>query len=133
MSSDSFDFSSHYDDEDDHGSARKLPGYLLYVGLASVLSGFAVGVYGVLYAITNTQQLITGGIGYILCTVVPIALLLLIIAKHESARRDSNSGRYDSVGGNKLLKNFRKFVVLAGLIAAALPIWVLLTPIAQTI
>lgn len=133
MNSDSFNFSGDYDDEDYSGTARKLPVYLLYIGLASVLCGFAVGVYGLMYALTDTQQLITGGIGYVLCTVVPIALLLLIIAKHESARRDPNSGRYDSVGGNKLLKNFRKFVVLAGLIAAALPIWVLLTPIAQSI
>lgn len=130
---DSFPFSSHYDDEEDNGPDRKPPVYLLYVGLVSVLSGFAVGVYGLKYALTDTQQFITGGIGYILCTVVPIALLLFMIAKHEAARRELNSGRYDSMGGNKLLRKFRNFVVFAGLITAALPIWVLLTPIAQSI
>lgn len=131
MSSDSFEFPDIQDEDQLPG--RKLPGYFLYVGLVSVLAGIGVGVYGLLYALTDTQQLVTGGIGYILCTVIPIVLLLVIYAKHEAARKEDELGRYDSVGGNKLARNFLKRVVLSGLIVAALPIWVLLTPIAQSI
>ena len=130
MSSDSVDFENYFDGID--GTLRKPPSFLLFVGLSLVILGFLLGVYGFLNSTgaTNNEQFLFGGLGYLSAGLIPIVILQVIRAKHLSALSNNEEGDYDIFAGNKLQSRYLK-VVLLGLIAAALPIWVFLSPIAE--
>ena len=132
MKSDSFLTDDDFGDE--NPNPKKPPTYLLFVGLLSILVGLTVGIYGFQISKTgavNSQQYALGGVGYLFTIVIPLILLQVIHSKHDSARRQNEGGNYDFLAGNKLTKNFRSKVIPIGIISAALPIWVFLSPIAE--
>ena len=111
---------------------KQPPKILFAVGLLSVLLGTLIGAYGIFSAETasNSQQFLVGSSGYLLTALFPIIVLQLILIKHTSALALNQEEPYDSYAGEQMQSKFRK-VVLAGLISAALSIWVFFLPIAE--
>jgi hypothetical protein len=130
MSSDSLTY-----DDDSFASDmpwKKPPTILLYIGIASVVSGLALGIYGVIRisGTSSTQQYLFGGIGYVLTALLPIILLQVIRQAHASALAANEDHPYDIFAGQQLQSKFLK-LVLIGLISAAFSIVVLFWPIAE--
>ena len=111
---------------------KQPPKILFVVGLLSVVFGTLVGAYGVFASKTasNSQQFLTGSAGYFLTALFPIVILQIILARHTSALALNQEEPYDSYAGQKMQSKFRK-VVFAGLISAALSIYVFFLPIAE--
>lgn len=111
---------------------KQPPKILFVVGLLSVLLGTLIGAYGIVSAETasNSQQHLVGSAGYLLTALFPIIVLQLILMRHTSALALNQEEPYDSYAGEQMQSKFRK-VVLAGLISAALSIWVFFLPIAE--
>jgi hypothetical protein len=116
----------------DEGPPKQPPKILFIIGLLSVLLGTLVGAYGVFAAKTasNYQQFLTGSAGYLLTALFPIVIVQIILTRHTSALALNQEEPYDSYAGQKMQSKFRK-VVLAGLISAALSIYVFFLPIAE--
>ena len=114
------------------GPPKQPPKILFVVGLLSVLLGTLIGAYGIVSAETasNSQQFLVGSSGYLLTALFPIIVLQLILIKHTNALALNQEEPYDSYAGEQMQSKFRK-VVLAGLISAALSIWVFFLPIAE--
>lgn len=131
MSSDSFDFGGGFGGFD--GPPKQPPKILTYLGLTSVLLGALVGAYGVRISLsgsTNTIQYVIGGIGYLLTAVIPIVLLQVVRSKHAASLQNNKEVSYDIYAGTKQQSFFLK-IVATGLLAAALPIFVLFLPLAE--
>ena len=111
---------------------KQPPKILFVVGLLSVLLGTLIGAYGIVSAETasNSQQHLVGSAGYLLTALFPIIVLQLILMRHTTALALNQEEPYDSYAGEQMQSKFRK-VVLAGLISAALSIWVFFLPIAE--
>ena len=111
---------------------KQPPKILFVVGLLSVLLGTLIGAYGIVSAETasNSQQHLVGSAGYLLTALFPIIVLQLILMRHTSALALNQEEPYDGYAGEQMQSKFRK-VVLAGLISAALSIWVFFLPIAE--
>jgi hypothetical protein len=111
---------------------KQPPKILFVVGLLSVLLGTLIGAYGIVSSETasNSQQHLVGSAGYLLTALFPIIVLQLILMRHTSALALNQEEPYDSYAGEQMQSKFRK-VVLAGLISAALSIWVFFLPIAE--
>jgi hypothetical protein len=111
---------------------KRPPRILFIFGLASVLLGTLVGLYGIVTASTAsiTQQYSVGITGYLLTALLPIIILQLILTKHTDALAHNQVQPYDSYAGEQMQNKFRK-VVLLGLISAGLSIWVFFLPIAE--
>lgn len=129
MSSDSLTY-----DDDSFGSDapwKKPPTILLYIGLASVVSGLSLGVYGLFRSgASSSQQHLFGAIGYVLTALLPIVLLQLIRQAHASALAANEDEPYDIYAGQQLQSKFLKLVLL-GLISAAFSIVVFFLPFAE--
>jgi hypothetical protein len=111
---------------------RKPPYLIFYAGLASVLIGILIGIYGIITAssASNAEELIIGGVGYLLTAFIPIVLLQIIRSKHANALAANQDEPYDIYAGGQMQSRYLK-VVLLGLVGAALPIWVFFLPIAE--
>ena len=129
MSSDSLTY-----DDDTFGSDapwKKPPTIFLYIGMASVVSGLALGVYGLIRSgASSSQQHLFGAIGYVLTALLPIILLQLIRQAHASALAVNEDEPYDIYAGQQLQSKFLK-LVLVGLISAAFSIVVFFLPFAE--
>lgn len=129
MSSDSLTY-----DDDSLGSDapwKKPPTIFLYIGMASVVSGLALGVYGLIRSgASSSQQHFFGAIGYVLTALLPIILLQLIRQAHASALAVNEDEPYDIYAGQQLQSKFLK-LVLIGLISAAFSIVVFFLPFAE--
>ena len=110
----------------------KPPTFFFYIVLASVSIGAAIGVYGMVRpsGLSNTQQYLIGGIGYILTALLPIALLQITRSKHDAAKANYKDRSYDFYGGERLQKLMLRSVAL-GLICAFAPIWIFFSPLAE--
>ena len=125
----SFDFGPSSSDDYFSGNVIKPPTKLLYVGLSSILIGVVAGLIGLLIFRGNSSlQFAAGGAGYIFTALLPIVLLQIIRSRHLSAMGNKDES-YDTYAGEKLQAQYLK-VVLIGLVTAALPLWVALSPIA---
>ena len=126
-----FSSSSFHNDSGSWGSSTVLqpPKFALPAALASILVGVAIGVFGILQSTANSQKTIFGIIGYLLCIIIPIALLQLTVSDHSKKLRE-HPEEYNSYGGLELQGKMRK-IVLLGLIAAAIPLFLFTTPIAE--
>jgi hypothetical protein len=129
MSSDSLTY-----DDDSYGSDapwKKPPTIFLYIGMASVVSGLALGVYGLIRSgASSSQQHLFGAIGYVLTALLPIILLQLIRQAHASALAVNEDEPYDIYAGQQLQSKFLK-LVLIGLMSAAFSIVVFFLPFAE--
>ena len=121
-------------DDDSYGSDapwKKPPTIFLYIGMASVVSGLALGVYGLIRSgASSSQQHLFGAIGYVLTALLPIILLQLIRQAHASALAVNEDEPYDIYAGQQLQSKFLK-LVLVGLISAAFSIVVFFLPFAE--
>ena len=111
---------------------KKPPTILLYLGIASVIAGLGIGVFGIvsISGSSSSQQYLFGAIGYILTALVPIVFLQIIRQSHNSALAMNEEEPYDIYAGQQLQSKFLK-VVLIGLISAACSIVVFFWPIAE--
>jgi hypothetical protein len=110
---------------------KKPPTILLYIGIASVAFGLALGVYGLFRSgASSSQQHLFGAIGYVLTALLPIILLQLIRQAHASALAANEDEPYDIYAGQQLQSKFLK-LVLIGLISAAFSIVVFFLPFAE--
>jgi hypothetical protein len=114
------------------GALKRPPLTLFYLGLASVLLGILIGGYGIATAssASNAEELVIGGVGYLLTALIPIILLQIIRSRHAHALAANQDEPYDIYAGGQMQSRYLK-VVLVGLIGAALPIWVFFLPIAE--
>ena len=121
-------------DDDSFGNDtpwKKPPTIFLYIGMASVVSGLALGVYGLIRSgASSSQQHLFGAIGYVLTALLPIILLQLIRQAHASALAVNEDEPYDIYAGQQLQSKFLK-LVLIGLISAAFSIVVFFLPFAE--
>lgn len=125
------DFSSTtFHNESSWGSSTVIqpPNFVLPASLGSIATGVAIGIYGIFNA-TSTQQTIFGILGYLVCIVIPISLLQYSVNSHMK-RLANNPEEYNAYGGIELQAKMRK-IVLIGLIAAAIPLYLFTTPIAE--
>ena len=131
MSSDSLSFDDDYIGSDTPW--KKPPTILLYLGIASVVVGLGIGIFGIvsISGSSSTQQYLFGSIGYLLTALVPIVFLQIIRSRHSAALAVNQDEPYDSYAGYRLEKRYLK-VVFIGLISAGLSIYVLFLPIAET-
>jgi ABC-type maltose transport system permease subunit len=128
--SESFDFSGDAGWSDE--KLKRPPKILTYLGLLSVLIGALIGVYGVmnLSGSTTSTQIILGGFGYFFTAFLPIVLLQIVRSKHAAAFRENKDVPYDIYAGIQQRSRSLK-IVAAGLLLAALPIYVLFLPLAE--
>jgi hypothetical protein len=114
------------------GELLKPPTLLFYIGLISVITGIAIGAYGIFSSgsASNIQEEIIGIVGYLLTALIPIVLLQVIRSKHAKAVAGNQDQPYDIYAGGELQSRYLK-VVFLGLLGAALPIWVFFLPIAE--
>ena len=132
--------SKDFSDPDDYSfginsSLRKPPTILFFGGLASVILGAALGlfgIYGIQTAIvaSSSMEYLIGFGGYLLTAIIPIILLQIIKSRHQNYVKNNNEEPYDLYAGNILISKYLK-VVFFGLIAAAPCIWVFFQPIAE--
>ena len=127
-------FSSDNDFYGNDAPLKHPPKILFVAGLLSVFFGTLVGVYGIISAETasNSLEYLLGALGYLLTALLPIIILQIILMKHTSALAFNQEQPYDSYAGEQMQSKFRK-VVLVGLIAAGLSIWVFFLPIAELV
>ena len=106
---------------------------LFFLGVFSVIAGTCVGVFGIISAetATNSREYLLGLTGYVLTALIPIVLLQVIRHSHTSSIHKNQDEPYDIYAGTNHQNRFLK-IVLAGLISAALSIWVFFLPIAET-
>jgi hypothetical protein len=111
---------------------RKPSRILFLSGLISVLLGIALGLWGLKSVGTssNAQEYEIGFLGYLFTALIPIILLQVIIGSHSKSLAKNHDQPYDIYAGNSNIANFKK-IVLIGLIAASIPIWVFFYPIAE--
>ena len=130
MSADSLSFDDDYIGSDTPW--KKPPTILLYLGIASVVIGLGIGIFGIvsIRGSSSTQQYLFGAIGYILTALIPIVFLQIIRQSHNSALAVNAEEPYDIYAGQKLQSKFLT-VVLIGLISAACSIVVFFWPIAE--
>ena len=122
-------------DEDFYGNDAPLkrpPTYVFISAVISVTFGFLIGIFGVLGADTasNSKEYLIGTVGYVLTALIPIILLQISRNRHATALSLNQEEPYDSYAGQQMESKFLK-VVLIGLIAAGLSIWVFFLPIAE--
>jgi hypothetical protein len=105
---------------------------LFYLGVLSVLAGTCIGVFGIISSktATNSREYFLGLTGYVLTALLPIVLLQVIRHSHTTSLHKNQEKPYDIYAGIIHQNRFLK-VVLAGLISAALSIWVFFLPIAE--
>jgi hypothetical protein len=105
---------------------------LFYLGVLSVLAGTCIGIFGIISAetATNSREYLLGLTGYLLTALMPIVFLQVIRHSHTKALHNNHDEPYDIYAGTLNQNRFLK-VVLAGLISAALSIWVFFLPIAE--
>lgn len=110
----------------------KPPVLYFYLVLASVSVGASIGIYGIVRptGLSNAQQYLIGGIGYILTALLPIVLLQITRSKHDAAKANYKERSYDFYGGERLQKLMLRSVAL-GLICAFAPIWIFFSPLAE--
>lgn len=113
-------------------SLKKPSKILFYFGVLSVLAGTFIGILGIVSAktATNAREYLLGLTGYVLTALIPIVLLQVIRHSHSKALHNNHDAPYDIYAGTLNQNRFLK-VVLAGLISAALSIWVFFLPIAE--
>jgi len=128
--SESFDFSGDAGWSDE--KLKRPPKILTYFGLLSVLIGALIGVYGVmkLSGSTTSTQIILGSLGYFFTAFLPIVILQIVRSKHAAALRENKDIPYDIYAGIQQRSRSLK-IVAAGLLVAALPIYVLFLPLAE--
>lgn len=128
----SFDFSGDTGWSDE--TLKRPPKILTYLGLLSVVIGALIGVYGVmnLSGSTTSSQVILGGVGYLFTAFIPIVLLQVVRSKHAVAFRKNKETAYDIYAGIQQVSMSLK-IVAVGLLVAALPIYVLFYPLAETL
>ena len=129
------DFESDYQSFDLDAKYKNPPKIFLLTSIASISFGSFLGVFS-LYGV-NTAKLATDGaeysfglIGYLLCAVIPIVLFQIYTNRHASLTKNNREVPYDNYAGTKIQNIFKK-VLAIGLLAAALPVWVFLQPIAE--
>jgi len=130
LSTDSLSFDDDYIGSDTPW--KKPPTILLYLGIASVVAGLGIGIFGIvsISGSSSTQQYLFGAIGYVLTALIPIVFLQIIRQSHNSALALNEEEPYDIYAGQQLQSKFLK-VVLIGLISAACSIVVFFWPIAE--
>lgn len=113
-------------------SLKKPSKVLFYLGVLSVLAGTCIGIFGIITAATatNSREYLIGLTGYVLTALIPIVLLQVIRHSHTSSLHNNRVEPYDIYAGTLNQNRFLK-IVLAGLISAALSIWVFFLPIAE--
>ncbi len=111
---------------------KKPSAFMFFLGLFSVVVGTCVGILGIVTSktATNSREYLLGLTGYVLTALIPIVLLQVIRHSHTSSLHKNQDEPYDIYAGTIHLNRFLK-VVLAGLISAALSIWVFFLPIAE--
>ncbi len=122
------DFGPSSNDDYFSGPVKKPPTNLLYIASGSIALGIILGGFGLSLSGKTTMQFIVGGLGYVFTALIPIVLLQIIRSKHISAMSNKDEA-YDTYAGELLQARYLK-VVLFGLITAALPLWVAISPIA---
>ncbi len=130
---DSFDGANFGSSSGDWGDSpvTQPPKYVLPAAIVSILLGLALGVYGEFFlASATSQSQVTFGLGgYVFALIIPIVLLQLLLKNHNRQMKDNPHG-YNIHGGIQTQKFLRK-VVGVGMLAASLPIWLLVTPLAE--
>ncbi len=118
---------------DSDNPPKKPSSMYLYVSFSSVLLGFALGIFGVISRaeFSESQQYLTGGIGYLLTVFIPIVFLQLVLRRHKSDQAANENEPYDTYAGLKMTERIRKVAAL-GLLAASLSIFVFFWPIAES-
>jgi len=125
-----------YDTKDDFQvfdvPERKPSPLLPALGVVSVAIGLMIGVYGFLTqnGSTSSEQYLFGSLGYLLTAVLPIILLQIVWSKHRASVNNNANSPYDLHAGEKQ-QSFCRRLTLAGLIIAALPIYIFCLPIAE--
>lgn len=111
---------------------QKPPTQLFYVTALSISIGFALGLFGILrhVGLSSSQEYFIGGVGYLLTALLPIVMLQITRAKHDAAKANYIEKPYDFYGGDILQRKMLKSVA-AGLLCAALPIWIFFSPLAE--
>jgi len=124
---DSSDVSYAYDVE-----LKKPSKFLFVLGLCSVISGTALGLFGILKSgnSSNSQEYLIGFAGYLSTALLPIVVLQILHRSHQMSSRNNHEEPYDSYAGELNLNRFKK-IILVGLITASLSIWVFFLPIAE--
>jgi hypothetical protein len=125
---DSSDVSYAYDVE-----LKKPSKFLFVFGLCSVISGTALGLFGIfsISSSSNSQEYLIGLFGYLLTALFPIIVFLISNHNHQlKSSKYVEEAPYDTYAGENNLSRTKK-VVLIGLVSAAISIWVFLQPIAE--
>lgn len=110
----------------------KPPTFYFYILASSIAAGAILGIYGIVKpsGLSNTQQYLIGGIGYILTALLPIVFLQITRSQHDEAKANYKERSYDFYGGEKLQKLMLRSVA-AGLLCAFAPIWIFFSPLAE--
>ena len=130
LSNDSLTFDEGFSGFDE--TPLKPPTFFLYIVWASVALGALIGIYGVVRpsGLSNAQQYLIGGIGYVLTAILPIVILQISRSKHDAAKANYKDRSYDFYSGDKLQKAMLRSVA-AGLVCAFAPIWIFFSPLAE--
>lgn len=130
MSSESLAFDEGFGGFDE--APIKPPTFYFYLVATSISIGALIGIYGMVKpsGLSNTQQYLIGGFGYVLTALLPIVFLQITRSQHDAAKANYKNRSYDFYGGEKLQKKMLRSVA-AGLICAFAPIWIFFSPLAE--